>query len=59
MISEVNETAIKALIVDRLMSGKEETVVASTKPEVETASLVSEETTPTDYKSVMKKFLGK
>lgn len=59
MISEVNETAIKALIVDRLMSGKEENVVASTKPEVETASLVSEETTPTDYKSVMKKFLGK
>lgn len=65
MISEVNEIAVKALIVDRLMASKAETVVSETKvtenktEEVETASLVSDGTETTDYKSVMKKFLKK
>lgn len=63
LITNVDETAVKALIVDRLMAEKAEIVTSETnKPTeiiTETASLVSEDTDAIDHKSIMKKFLNK
>ena len=63
LINAVDENGIKAIIVDRLMTQKNDAVntseVAETKT-TEIASLTCDEATDTsDYKSVMKKFLGK
>lgn len=63
LIDAVDENGIKAIIVDRLMAQKNDTVntseVAETKT-TEIASLTCDDTVDTsDYKSVMKKFLGK
>lgn len=63
LIDAVDENGIKAIIVDRLMAQKNDAVntseVAETKT-TEIASLTCDEATDTsDYKSVMKKFLGK
>ena len=63
LIDAVDENGIKAIIVDRLMAQKNETnvvtseIVASQTTEV--ASLTCEDIDTSDYKSVMKKFLGK
>ena len=63
LIDSVDENGIKAIIVDRLMAQKNETnvvtseIVASQTTEV--ASLTCEDIDTSDYKSVMKKFLGK
>lgn len=63
LIDTVDENGIKAIIVDRLMEQKNDTVntseVAETKT-TEIASLTCDDAVDTsDYKSVMKKFLGK
>ena len=63
LIDTVDENGIKAIIVDRLMAQKNDTVntseVAETKT-TEIASLTCDDAVDTsDYKSVMKKFLGK
>lgn len=63
LIDAVDENGIKAIIVDRLMAQKNNTVntseVAETKT-TEIASLTCDDAVDTsDYKSVMKKFLGK
>lgn len=63
LIDAVDENGIKAIIVDRLMVQKNDTVntseVAETKT-TEIASLTCDDAVDTsDYKSVMKKFLGK
>lgn len=63
LIDAVDENGIKAIIVDRLMAQKNDTVntseVAETKT-TEIASLTCDDAVDTsDYKSVMKKFLGK
>lgn len=63
LIDAVDENGIKAIIVDRLMAQKNDTVDTSEVAKIKTteiASLTCDETTDTsDYKSVMKKFLGK
>ena len=63
LIDAVDENGIKAIIVDRLMAQKNDIVgtseVAETKT-TEIASLTCDDAVDTsDYKSVMKKFLGK
>lgn len=63
LIDAVDENGIKAIIVDRLMAQKNDTVNTSEVAEIKTteiASLTCDEAADTsDYKSVMKKFLGK
>lgn len=62
LIDTVDENGIKAIIVDRLMAQKSEDAPAvvekSEQVKSETASLTCNDEM-TDYKSVMKKFLGK
>ena len=62
LIDSVDENGIKSIIVDRLMAQKnEETIPVLEKSEIkttETASLTCDEES-SDYKSVMKRFLGK
>lgn len=63
LIDAVDENGIKAIIVDRLMAQKNDAVDTSEVAEIKTteiASLTCDEAADTsDYKSVMKKFLGK
>ena len=65
LIETVDENGIKAIIVDRLMAQKNDVVVetseATTPVTTEVASLTCDEVSieTSDYKSVMKKFLGK
>ena len=63
LIDSVDENGIKAIIVDRLMAQKNETNVVTSEIVVpqttEVASLTCEDIDTSDYKSVMKKFLGK
>lgn len=63
LIDAVDENGIKAIIVDRLMAQKNETNVVTSEivaPQTtEVASLTCEDIDTSDYKSVMKKFLGK
>lgn len=61
MISEIDENGIKNLIVDRLMTAKEQTTVSkkSTTEEIATASLISDDKDTADYKSIIKNFLNK
>ena len=65
LIDTVDENGIKAIIVDRLMAQKSDVVVetseATTPVTTEVASLTCDEVSieASDYKSVMKKFLGK
>ena len=65
LIDAVDENGIKAIIVDRLMAQKNDVVVETsevvTPVTTEVASLTCDETSieTSDYKSVMKKFLGK
>ena len=65
LIDAVDENGIKAIIVDRLMAQKNDVVVetseATTPVTTEVASLTCDEVNieTSDYKSVMKKFLGK
>ena len=65
LIEAVDENGIKAIIVDRLMAQKNDVVVetseAITPVTTEVASLTCDEVSieTSDYKSVMKKFLGK
>lgn len=63
LIDAVDENGIKAIIVDRLMAQKNDIVSTSEIAETKTteiASLTCDDTVDTsDYKSVMKKFLGK
>ena len=65
LIDTVDENGIKAIIVDRLMAQKNDVVVetseATTPVTTEVASLTCDEVSieTSDYKSVMKKFLGK
>ena len=65
LIETVDENGIKAIIVDRLMAQKNDVVVETsemaTPVTTEVASLTCDEVRleTSDYKSVMKKFLGK
>ncbi len=65
LIEAVDENGIKAIIVDRLMAQKNDVVVETsemaTPVTTEVASLTCDEVSieTSDYKSVMKKFLGK
>ena len=65
LIEAVDENGIKAIIVDRLMAQKNDVVVetseVTTPVTTEVASLTCDEVNieTSDYKSVMKKFLGK
>ena len=65
LIDSVDENGIKAIIVDRLMAQKNETNVVTSEivapVTTEVASLTCDEVSieTSDYKSVMKKFLGK
>ena len=65
LIDAVDENGIKAIIVDRLMAQKSDVVVETseivTPVTTEVASLTCDEASieTSDYKSVMKKFLGK
>ena len=65
LIDAVDENGIKAIIVDRLMAQKNDVVVETsevvTPVTTEVASLTCDEASieTSDYKSVMKKFLGK
>ena len=65
LIDAVDENGIKAIIVDRLMAQKSDVVVetseTATPVTTEVASLTCDEVSieTSDYKSVMKKFLGK
>ena len=65
LIDAVDENGIKAIIVDRLMAQKNDVIVetseATTPVTTEVASLTCDEVSieTSDYKSVMKKFLGK
>lgn len=65
LIEAVDENGIKAIIVDRLMAQKNDVVVetseVATPDTTEVASLTCDEVSieTSDYKSVMKKFLGK
>ena len=65
LIEAVDENGIKAIIVDRLMAQKNDVVVetseVATPVTTEVASLTCDEVSieTSDYKSVMKKFLGK
>ena len=65
LIESVDENGIKAIIVDRLMAQKNDVVVetseVTTPVTTEVASLTCDEVSieTSDYKSVMKKFLGK
>lgn len=63
LIDSIDENGIKAIIVDRLMAQKNETNVVTSEivaPQTtEVASLTCEDIDTSDYKSVMKKFLGK
>lgn len=65
LIDSVDENGIKAIIVDRLMAQKNDVVVETsemaTPVTTEVASLTCDEVSieTSDYKSVMKKFLGK
>lgn len=65
LIDAVDENGIKAIIVDRLMAQKNDVVVetsdVTTPVTTEVASLTCDEVSieTSDYKSVMKKFLGK
>ena len=65
LIDAVDENGIKAIIVDRLMAQKSDVVVETseivTPVTTEVASLTCDEVNieTSDYKSVMKKFLGK
>ena len=65
LIDAVDENGIKAIIVDRLMAQKNDVVVETsemaTPVATEVASLTCDEVSieTSDYKSVMKKFLGK
>ena len=65
LIEAVDENGIKAIIVDRLMAQKSDVVVetseTATPVTTEVASLTCDEVSieTSDYKSVMKKFLGK
>ena len=65
LIEAVDENGIKAIIVDRLMAQKNNVVVETsemaTPVTTEVASLTCDEVSieTSDYKSVMKKFLGK
>ena len=65
LIETVDENGIKAIIVDRLMAQKSDVVVetseTATPVTTEVASLTCDEVSieTSDYKSVMKKFLGK
>lgn len=65
LIEVVDENGIKAIIVDRLMAQKNDVVVETsemaTPVTTEVASLTCDEVSieTSDYKSVMKKFLGK
>ena len=65
LIEAVDENGIKAIIVDRLMAQKSDVVVETseivTPVTTEVASLTCDEVSieTSDYKSVMKKFLGK
>ena len=65
LIEAVDENGIKAIIVDRLMAQKNDVVVETsemaTPVATEVASLTCDEVSieTSDYKSVMKKFLGK
>lgn len=65
LIDAVDENGIKAIIVDRLMAQKSNVVVetseTATPVTTEVASLTCDEVSieTSDYKSVMKKFLGK
>ena len=65
LIDAVDENGIKAIIVDRLMAQKSDVVVetseVATPVTTEVASLTCDEVSieTSDYKSVMKKFLGK
>ena len=65
LIEAVDENGIKAIIVDRLMAQKNDAVVetseVTTPVTTEVASLTCDEVSieTSDYKSVMKKFLGK
>ena len=65
LIEAVDENGIKAIIVDRLMAQKNDVVVetsdVTTPVTTEVASLTCDEVSieTSDYKSVMKKFLGK
>ena len=65
LIETVDENGIKAIIVDRLMAQKNDVVVetseVTTPVTTEIASLTCDEVSieTSDYKSVMKKFLGK
>ena len=65
LIDAVDENGIKAIIVDRLMAQKNDVVLetsdVTTPVTTEVASLTCDEVSieTSDYKSVMKKFLGK
>lgn len=65
LIESVDENGIKAIIVDRLMAQKSDVVAetseVTTPVTTEVASLTCDEVSieTSDYKSVMKKFLGK
>ena len=65
LIDTVDENGIKAIIVDRLMAQKNDVVTetseATTPVTTEVASLACDEASieTSDYKSLMKKFLGK
>ena len=65
LIETVDENGIKAIIVDRLMAQKNDVVVETSEMAIpvttEVASLTCDEVSieTSDYKSVMKKFLGK
>lgn len=65
LIDSVDENGIKAIIVDRLMAQKSDVVAetseVTTPVTTEVASLTCDEVSieTSDYKSVMKKFLGK
>ena len=65
LIDAVDENGIKAIIVDRLMAQKNDVVVETSDVTIpvttEVASLTCDEVSieTSDYKSVMKKFLGK
>ena len=65
LIEAVDENGIKAIIVDRLMAQKNDVVVETSEMDTpvttEVASLTCDEVSieTSDYKSVMKKFLGK
>lgn len=63
LITNVDENAIKAIIVDRLMAQKTDKIDSKFESIVsennETVNLVSNDNEVIDYKSVMKKFLNK